>query len=123
MVLLGSVNIISRYITNKYLILRYSRRIEGLTEDFSNLSIGIFPIAMVISCLVGIWMFTASSYIYSTAMSVEIPFLNQYQNVFSMFPRVFYISYTLVLAVIILLYILFYNTIVRFFSWLGSCCY
>lgn len=40
-----------------------------------------------------------------------------------MFPRVFYISYTLVLVVIILLYMVFYNTVVRFFSWLGSLCY
>jgi len=40
-----------------------------------------------------------------------------------MFPRVFYISYTFALAVLILLYIVFYNTVVRFFSWLGSCCY
>lgn len=123
MVVLGAINIVSRYIANKYLILRYSKRIEGLTEDFSNLSIGILPIAMLISCLVAMWMFTASTYIYNTAMSVKIPFLDQYQNVFGMFPRVFYISYTLVLAVVILFYILFYNTVVRFFGWLGSLCY
>jgi len=76
MVVLGALNIVSRYIANKYLILRYSRRIEGLTEDFSSLSIGILPVGMFLSCLIGIWMFTASSYIYNTAMSVRIPFLN-----------------------------------------------
>ena len=75
MVVLGAINIISRYVSNKYLILRYSRRIEGLTEDFSNLSVGILPIGMVISCLFGIWMFTANSYVYNTAMKIEIPFL------------------------------------------------
>jgi hypothetical protein len=123
MIILGALNIISRYISNKYLILRYSKRIEGLTEDFSALSVGIIPFSILLSCLFGMWMFTASSYIYNTAMNVHIPFLDQYSNVFELFPRLFYISYTLVLAAIILLYILLYNTIVRFFSWLGSLCY
>jgi hypothetical protein len=123
MIVLGAFNIISRYISNKYLILRYSKRIEGLTEDFSALSIGILPFSILLSCLFGMWIFTASSYIYNTAMSVHIFFIDQYSNVFELFPRIFYISYTFILAVIIVLYILLYNTIVRFFSWLGSCCY
>lgn len=123
LVVLGAINIISRYISNKYLILRYSHRIEGLTEDFSSLSIGILPLGMLLSSLIGIWMFTANVYIYNTAMNVRIPFLSQYENSLSLLPRVFYISYTLVFAAIIVLYILFYNTVVRFFSWLGSLCY
>lgn len=56
MIALGSINILSRYIINKYLIVNYSKRVEGLTESFSELSIGVLPWAIIISCFFGIWM-------------------------------------------------------------------
>lgn len=68
-------------------------------------------------------MLTASSYIYPNAMKVMIPGTEKYMGVFELFPRLFYISFTLIMAIIVLFYILFYNLVVRFFSWLGSLCY
>lgn len=82
MVVLGALNIISMYVSNKYLILRYSRRIEGLNEDFSSLSEGILPFSMLFSCLFGVWMLTASSYIYPSAMKVMIPGTEKYIGIF-----------------------------------------
>lgn len=123
MMALGAFDIVSRYITNKYLIVNYSRRIEGLSEQFSELSIGVLPWAMMLSCFFGIWMETASSYIYNKAMLVQIPGMSTYEYLSTLFPRVFYISYTLVLALVILIYYFFYNLIIRFFKWLSGLCY
>lgn len=34
----------------------------------------------------------------------------------------FYISFTFILGLVIVFYVLFYNIVVRFFSWLFTCC-
>jgi hypothetical protein len=120
---LAAVNILSRYIVNKFLILNYSSRVAGLTDDFNALSINLIPFSIIISCLFGIWMFTASSYIYPNKISVVVPGTQSWVNSFELFPRLFTISYTLIMTLVVLVYMLLYNTIVRFFSWLGSFCY
>jgi hypothetical protein len=52
LMVIDELNIFSRYFVNKHLIINNSKRIEGLTEDFSELS--ILPWAIIISYLFGI---------------------------------------------------------------------
>jgi hypothetical protein len=56
-------------------------------------------------------------------MQVQIPGMSEYESLSTLFPRIFYISYTLVLGLLVIVYYFFYNLIVRFFTWLGSLCY
>ena len=77
---LGALCIISRYITNKHMLIHHSKRIEGLTEDFNALSVVILPFAAVFGCFFGIWMLTGSTMIYPGKLNVQIPGTEQIQN-------------------------------------------
>jgi hypothetical protein len=70
---LATINIVSRYIINKSLILKYSSKIDGLTESFGEVVVNVVPICLIISSLVGIWMLTGTYTISSNTLSVNIP--------------------------------------------------
>jgi hypothetical protein len=61
--------------------------------------------------------------IYPNVIAVSIPEITKWSDVFQLFPRLFYLLYTFLLALVVIGYVLFYNTIIRFFSWIGSYCY
>lgn len=82
----------------------------------------ILPFSVVFGCFVGIWMLTASLYIYPDKLKAEIPGTNQLHGSSPFFSRIFYISFTFVVGALVVLYIFFYNTVVRFCSWIFSCC-
>jgi hypothetical protein len=63
----------SRYITSKFLILRYSSRIEGIKENLNEISYNLLPLASVASCLIGLWMLTQNSLIYPNIINVSLP--------------------------------------------------
>lgn len=119
---LGALSMISRYIVNKHMIINHSKRIDGLSENFNYLSVVILPFSVVFGCFIGIWMLTASSYIYPDKMNVQIPGTSSIQSSVMFLPRMFYISFTFILGSLVVLYIFFYNTVVRFFTWIFSCC-
>lgn len=119
---LGAAIIISRYITNKHMIIHHSKRVEGLTESFNLLSVFILPFSVMLGSFVGIWMLTASSYIYPDKLHVQIPGTSEIADRAVFLPRIFYISFTFVLGAAVVFYIFFYNLVVRFFTWLFSCC-
>jgi hypothetical protein len=68
-------------------------------------------------------MFTGSAQIYPSAINTNIPGTNEWQTIFVLFPRLFYVSYTLVMGIVALGYVFLYNTLIRFFAWLGGLCY
>lgn len=119
---LGAAVIISRYITNKHMIIHHSKRVEGLTENFNELSVVILPFSVMLGSFVGIWMLTASSYIYPDKLHVQIPGTTAIQDQAVFLPRIFYLSFTFILGAAVVFYIFFYNLVVRAFSWLFSCC-
>lgn len=117
-------SLISRYITAKSLMLRYSSRVDGLTEELNEVGYILLPLASLFGCLVGLWMLTANSMIYPGTMSVSLPLPASLESAYSnLIVRSFYLSYTFVLACLILVYVLLYNTLVRFVRWLISLCY
>lgn len=68
------VDLLSRYITYKGLVLGFSSRIQGMTDIINSISYYVLPFACLISCLVGTWMFTASSQFYPDKIAARIPF-------------------------------------------------
>ena len=82
----------------------------------------ILPFSVVFGCFVGIWMLTASPAIYPDKMNVQIPGTSSIEDSAVFLPRIFYISFTFILGALIVLYIFFYNTVVRFCAWIFSCC-
>lgn len=118
------LSLISRYITAKALLLGYSSRIDGVTEDLNEISYILMPLASLFGCLMGIWMLTANSQIYPGVLPVSLPVPTAIATLYNnIFVRGFYLSYTFVLACLILVYVLLYNTLVRFMQWLVSLCY
>lgn len=121
---IGFVVIFSRYITGKILMLRFSSRIEGLTEDFNELANGLLPFAPLLSGLLGIWMLTANEIVYPNGMTVSLPLpTTNNSNLSYLLGRVYYVSFTFVLCWLIFLYIFLYNTLVRFLQWLFGLCF
>lgn len=64
---IGFVNILSRYITNRSLLQKNSVRIDGLGQDFSQLSVTILTISMILFPLIGEWMLMGNSKVSSSA--------------------------------------------------------
>lgn len=64
---IGFVNILSRYITNRSLLQKNSVRIDGLGQDFSQLSVTILTISLIIFPLIGEWMLMGNSKVASSA--------------------------------------------------------
>ena len=64
-------------------------------------------------------MLTANDYIYPDNFHAKIDFGLD----FDILNRQLYLPWFLITALVIAAYFLFYNTIVRFCSWLGSLCY
>jgi hypothetical protein len=116
-------DLVSRYVTGKLLLLGFSSRIQGMTEVINSISYYLLPFASLFSCLLGMWMFTASSEFYPGKIAIRIPFGDSVENSAFVLPRIFYISYTFVLACLVLCYILLENTIVRLLLWFVSLCW
>ena len=84
----------------------------------------MLPLASLFGCLIGLWMYTENALIYPNVLKVSLPVPTSIETTYNnLFVRSFYLSYTFVLACLILVYVLLYNTIVRFLRWLVSLCY
>lgn len=119
---LGSAVIISRYITNKHMIIHHSKRVEGLNENFNLLSVFILPFSVMLGAFIGIWMLTATTSIYPDKLHVQIPGTETIADKAVFLPRILYISFTFILGGCVVFYIFFYNLVVRFLTWAFSCC-
>ena len=64
---IGFVNILSRYVINRSLLQKNSVRIDGLGQDFSQLSVTVLTISMIIFPLIGEWMLMGNSKVSSAA--------------------------------------------------------
>lgn len=62
---LGFFDILSRYLINRNLIQKNSMRIEGLGENFIQLTVGILTFSIIVFSLIGEWMLMANSKVYS----------------------------------------------------------
>lgn len=109
----------SKYIFTRSLIQNNSSRIEGLTASLQSFTFALIPILLIVSALFGSWMLTANEYIYPDGINVRI-----YLGIsFDLLERQLYLPWFIIFALVMTAYFLFYNTIVRFCSWLGSLCY
>lgn len=65
---LGFFDVLSRYLINRSLIQKNSMRIEGLGENFIQITVGILTFSIIIFSLIGEWMLMANSKVFSTVM-------------------------------------------------------
>lgn len=118
MIPLAFVNLFSKYISNRSLLQTNSSRIEGLSLSFNSFPISSLPVILMLGCIVGCWQLTANSYISSfTKMKIEV---NTNLEVLS---RELILPFFLILALVVLFEFLFYNTIIRFCSWISRSCF
>lgn len=116
---LAFVNLFSKYVANRSLLQSVSSRIDGLSESFNAFPFTIMPIMLFMACLVGAWMLTANTYFYSFQyMKLTIPQLS-----WDILSRQLIVPFYIILALVILFEFVFYNTIIRFCSWLSESCY
>ena len=73
---LAFLNILSRYITNRSLLQGHSSKIDGLSEDFSSMTLLIFPFMLVGFPLVACWMIVENAYIYPNGLPTTFHFLD-----------------------------------------------
>ena len=114
---LGFINLLSKYLSNRYLLQNHSSRIEGLSEKFNSFPLGMIPILLIVSCIVGCWMITAIDTIYPDALSIGFKF-RVGMNVWN---RQIYLPYYFILAIIVLFSFLFYHLIVKLIQKIRSC--
>lgn len=117
---LGFINIFSRYVVNRILLQSNSTKIQGLGQEFMSLTITILPLMLIFFPLFGEWMLTANSSIYPDVLPMTFPLL---KNLYWMLDRQLYLPFYIILSIIVTIEFFFYNTLVRFFSWLSSLCY
>lgn len=70
--------------------------------------------------LVGEWMLIGNSYIYPDKLPMTIKILSGKSE---MLDKELYLPFYIIIGIIAFVEFFFYNTIVRFFSWLSSLCY
>lgn len=70
--------------------------------------------------LVGEWMLIGNSYIYPDKLPMAIKILSGKSE---MLDKELYLPFYIIIGIIAFVEFFFYNTIVRFFSWLSSLCY
>lgn len=73
---LGFLNLLSRYVANRSLLQYSSTRIDGLGEEFTSLTLVIFPAALTLGPLVGEWMLVGNSDIYPNNLPMSFPYLH-----------------------------------------------
>ena len=79
----------------------------------------LFPILLFVFALFGEWMITGNGSLYPSALQVKLDL----GVTWDILNRQLYLPWFIIIAVVIAAYFLFYNTIVRFCSWLASLCY
>jgi hypothetical protein len=117
---LGFINIFSRYTVNRILLQGNSTKIEGLGEEFMSLTITIIPIMLILFPIVGEWMLVANTSIYPNALNMTFPL---FKGLYWMLDYQLYLPFYIILSIVAMVEFFFYNTLIRFFSWLSSLCY
>ena len=119
LILLAFVNLFSKYVSNRSLLQNLSTRIDGLSEAFNSFPFTIIPILLMLACVFGSWMLTGNTIIYEfTNFQIKLP-----QSFWWILDRQLILPFFIILALLVLFELLFYNTIIRFCSWLAGCCY
>lgn len=120
---LALLNILSRYITNRSLLQGQSSQVSGLGEDFSSLSLHIFPFMLIFFPIMGEWMIISNSSIYPSGLPVDLSFLNFLEGYFTELDKEAFLPFYLLISAVALLEWIIYNSIVRFCSCLCGICY
>lgn len=122
---LGFLNILSRYISNRSLLQSNSTKIDGLGEDFMEVSFTLLPIIIVICPIFGEWMLSANTSVYNVALSTQ-PLRTQLPILSGIFPeltRQLYLPWFLILSIVAAGEFFLHKTLVKFCSCLCSLCY
>jgi hypothetical protein len=85
-----------------------------------SLSILILPFMLIFFPVFGEWMFTANTSIYPNVLPMTFPLFNGLSWILD---RQLYLPFYIILSLIAMIEFFFWNTLVRFFSWLSSLCY
>lgn len=117
---LGFASIFSRYTVNRILLQGHSCKIEGLGAQFMSVSTGILPIMLIFFPLIGEWMLVANSSIYPDKLPMA---LSLFSGSVEELDKQLYLPFYICIALVVFVEFFFYNTLVRFFSWLCSLCY
>lgn len=114
------LNLLSRYIVNRSLLQSSSSRVDGLGEEFVSLTKHIFPVILVFCPIVGEWMLVGNSDIYPSALKMTFPYL---QGLVMELDRELYLPFYLMLSILAFCEYFFFNTLIRFGSFLCGLCY
>ena len=115
---LAFINLFIKYVTNRSLIQNNSSRIIGLGEAFNYAPMILIPFTLLVAPLFSQWMLSGND-ITSSNKTMQIS-LN---TSFYLFDRQLWFPFYIIIAAIAVFEFLLYNTLIRFCSWLASCCY
>jgi hypothetical protein len=81
------------------------------------------PITIIIGAITSCWMLTANSSLIPPSLNIQIPLNMPSYFYIPQLVRELYLPYFLIIALLMLVWFLFDNTLVRFLSWLSSLCF